>query len=144
MVNKMFDVNNIRKDFKILNQKENKLVYLDSASTTQKPSCVIDTLVNYYENYNANIHRGAYKLAEEATSAYESVREKVKTFFSVSKEEQVVFTRNTTESINLLAYTLGQSVLNDGDEVLLTEMEHHSNIIPWFIQKEKKNITIAI
>ncbi len=140
----MFDVDKIREDFPILEREVwngKPLVYLDNAATTQKPKAVIDALVNYYENYNANIHRGVHKLAEEATGAYEAVRDKVKTFVSCNDSSEVIFTRNTTESINLLAYSLGES-LNEGDEVLLTEMEHHSNIIPWYLLRDRKKINI--
>lgn len=140
----MFNVEKIRKDFPILEREiwdGKKLVYLDNAATTQKPKIVIDALVDYYENYNANIHRGVHKLAEEATGAYEDVRKKVKSFISCSDSSEVIFTRNTTESINLLAYSLGES-LDEGDEVLLTEMEHHSNIIPWYLLRNRKKIKI--
>ncbi len=141
----MFDVNKIRKDFKILNRKiwdGKPLIYLDNAATTQKPRVVIDSLVNYYENYNANIHRGVHKLAEEATDAYEEVREKVRAFIRATSDAEIIFTRNTTESINLLAYSLGESIVNEGDEILLSEMEHHSNIIPWYLLRERKKIII--
>jgi len=140
----LLDPNKIRKDFPILERKiwdVKSLVYLDNAATTQKPKVVIDALVEYYENCNANIHRGVHKLAEEATIAYESVREKVKNFISCSDSSEVIFTRNTTESINLLAYSLGSS-LNEGDEVLLTEMEHHSNIVPWYLLREREKINV--
>lgn len=140
----MFDVEKIRKDFPILERKiwnDKPLVYLDNAATTQKPKAVIESLVNYYENYNANIHRGVHKLAEEATSVYESVRDKVKSLVSCKDNSEVIFTRNTTESINLLAHSLSES-LNEGDEILLTEMEHHSNIIPWYLLRNRKKINI--
>ncbi|OGI06718.1 MAG: cysteine desulfurase [Candidatus Melainabacteria bacterium RIFCSPLOWO2_02_FULL_35_15] len=140
----MFDVEKIRKDFPILERKiwdDKPLVYLDNAATTQKPKAVIESLVNYYENYNANIHRGVHKLAEEATSVYELVRDKVKNLVSCKDNSEVIFTRNTTESINLLAHSLGES-LNEGDEILLTEMEHHSNIIPWYLLRNRKKINI--
>ena len=141
----MFDVQKIRKDFKILERKVwdgKPLVYFDNAATTQKPRIVIDSLKEYYENYNANIHRGVHKLAEEATNAYENVREKVKDFLGLTNEEAVIFTRNTTESINLLANSLGECFINEGDEILITEMEHHSNIIPWYLLRDKKNCKI--
>lgn len=141
----MFDVYKIRKDFPILNRKvwdSKQLAYLDNAATTQKPRVVIDELVRYYENYNANIHRGVHKLAEEATQAYEDVRNKVKLLLGTNNDTEVVFTRNTTESINLLANSLSRSFLKEGDEVLLTEMEHHSNIVPWFMLKEKNGIKV--
>ncbi len=140
----MFDVKKIRKDFKILNREiwdDKLLVYLDNAATTQKPNCVIDSIVNYYENYNANIHRGVHKLAEEATVAYENVREKVSRFINASDEDAVIFTRNATESMNLLAFCLGES-LKEGDEVIISEMEHHANIIPWYLLRDRKKITI--
>ncbi len=142
---KVFDVNKIRKDFKILERKiwDNKpLVYLDNAATTQKPNVVINSLVSYYENYNANIHRGVHKLAEEATTLYEDVRQKIKDFIDANSTAEIIFTRNTTESINLLAYCLDDSIIKDGDEILLTEMEHHSNIVPWYLLRDRRNITI--
>lgn len=141
----MFDVDKIRKDFPILDRKiwDNKpLVYLDNAATTQKPKSVINALVNYYENYNANIHRGVHKLAEEATAEYELVRGKVKELIKANDNVDVIFTRNTTESINLLAYCLGELLLTKGDEILLTEMEHHSNIVPWYMLRDKKNCIV--
>ena len=141
----MLDVNKIRKDFPILERKiwdGKSLVYFDNAATTQKPKIVIDALVNYYENYNANIHRGVHKLAEEATNTYEAVRQKVIDFIGAESDTEVVFTRNTTESINLLAYSLGDLLVNAGDEILLTEMEHHSNIIPWYLLRDRKKCQI--
>lgn len=140
----MLDVEKIRKDFKILERKiwdEKPLVYLDNAATTQKPKCVIDALVDYYENYNANIHRGVHKLAEEATSAYEEVRTKVSKFINASDDDAVIFTRNATESMNLIAFCLGES-LNEGDEVIVSEMEHHANIIPWYLLRDRKKIVV--
>ena len=122
----MLDVEKIRKDFPILDRKvwnDKPLVYLDNAATTQKPRAVIDALVNYYENYNANIHRGVHKLAEEATVAYEAVREKVKSLVGANNNQSVIFTRNTTESINLLAQCLGESLISHTDEILISEME---------------------
>ncbi|MBI3589970.1 MAG: cysteine desulfurase [Candidatus Melainabacteria bacterium] len=141
----MFDINKIRKDFPILERKitdGNKLIYFDNAATSQKPKVVIDSLVKYYENYNANIHRGVHKMAEEATCAYEEVRQKVKSFIGARNEDEVIFTRNTTESLNLLAYSLGELFVNEGDEILLSEMEHHSNIIPWYILRSRKKIKV--
>lgn len=140
----MVDVEKIRKDFKILERKiwdEKPLVYLDNAATTQKPKYVIDALVNYYENYNANIHRGVHKLAEEATSAYEEVRNKVAKFIGASDDDAVIFTRNATESMNLIAFCLGES-LNEGDEIIVSEMEHHANIIPWYLLRDRKKIVV--
>ena len=123
------DVENIRKDFPIF-QNNPELIFLDNASTTQKPQAVIDTLAYFYENYNSNIHRGIYKIAEKATEAYEKTRDKVASFIFAKDRESIVFTRGTTESINLVANSWGQ-ILKAGDEILISDMEHHSNIIPW-------------
>ncbi len=123
----------IREDFPILSRLVygRPLVYLDNAATSQKPRQVIDALVRYYESYNANIHRAVHCLGEEATNAYEETRAKVAAFINAPSPECVIFTRNTTESINLVAYTWGRANLREGDEILLTQMEHHSNLIPW-------------
>jgi len=135
------DIENIRKDFPILKRKvrDNKpLVYLDNASTTQKPKQVIDALTNYYNNYNANIHRSVYSIAEEATEAYEKVRDKVAKFLNISKREEIIFVRGTTEGINLVAYAWGRKHIKEGDIIVTTEYEHHSNIVPWqLLVKEK-------
>ena len=134
-------IENIRKDFPILKRKvrDNKpLVYLDNASTTQKPKQVIDALTNYYNNYNANIHRSVYSIAEEATEAYEKVRDKVAKFLNISKREEIIFVRGTTEGINLVAYAWGRKHIKEGDVIVTTEYEHHSNIVPWqLLVKEK-------
>lgn len=134
-------IENIRKDFPILKRKvrDNKpLVYLDNASTTQKPKQVIDALTNYYNNYNANIHRSVYSIAEEATEAYERVRDKVAKFLNISKREEIIFVRGTTEGINLVAYAWGRKHIKEGDIIVTTEYEHHSNIVPWqLLVKEK-------
>jgi len=129
----MLDTTRIRRDFPILSRTMHgkPLVYLDNAATTQKPRQVIDALVNYYSRYNANIHRGLYALAEEATAAYEAVREQTAQFIGAPSARGVVFTRNATEGINLMANAWGRSNLRAGDEILLTEMEHHSNLVPW-------------
>ena len=131
----IFNIENIRKDFPIF-QNNSDLVFLDNASTTQKPQSVINTLTHYYENYNSNIHRGIYSIAEKATAAYEETRDKVAAFIGAEDRRSIVFTRGTTESINLVANSWGQN-LKPGDEVLITEMEHHSNIIPWQLICEK-------
>jgi len=127
------DAKKIRKDFPILQRKISgkQLVYLDNAATSQKPRVVIDALTNYYESYNANIHRGIHTLAEEATDAYESVRETVRGFIDAEHTHEIVFTRNSTEAINLVAYSWGNANILPGDEIVLTAMEHHSNLIPW-------------
>ena len=131
----MFDIETVRKDFPILNRKVHgnvPLVYLDNAATTQKPRQVIDALVDYYENHNANIHRGIHTLAEEATTAYEAVRGKVSRFIkSPYGDEAIVFVRNTTEAINLVAHGWGRKFIEPGDEIVLSIAEHHSNMIPW-------------
>jgi cysteine desulfurase/selenocysteine lyase len=124
------DAKKIREDFPIFRNNPD-LVFLDNASTTQKPQTVINTLSHYYENYNSNIHRGIYQIAEQATAAYEKTRDKVTEFIGAGDRRSIVFTKGTTESINLVANSWGGQNLNPGDEVLITEMEHHSNIIPW-------------
>ena len=131
------DVDKIRKDFPIFANNPG-LVFLDNASTTQKPQSVIDTLNHYYENYNSNIHRGIYQIAEKATAAYEETRKKAAHFIGAEETRSIVFTKGTTEGINLVANSWGYSNLNAGDEVLITEMEHHSNIIPWQLICERK------
>ncbi len=138
------DVTAIRKDFPILERKVygKPLVYLDNAATSQKPRRVIDALVNYYENYNANIHRAVHCLGEEATAAYEEARAKVAKFINAPSPECIIFTRNTTESINLVAYTWGRANVHEGDEILLTQMEHHSNLIPWQRLAAEKGATV--
>ena len=132
-VRSMFDVASIREDFPILQRQVHgkPLVYLDNAATTQKPRAVIEALVHFYEHHNANIHRAIHALGEEATSAYEETRAKVARFINAPQPECIVFTRNTTEAINLVAYTWGRENIGPGDEIVLTEMEHHSNLVPW-------------
>ncbi|MCH8052030.1 MAG: cysteine desulfurase [Chloroflexi bacterium] len=138
------DVNAIRSDFPILEREVygKRLVYLDNAATSQKPRQVIDALVRYYETYNANIHRAVHALGEEATAAYEEAREKVARFIGAPSSESVVFTRNTTEAINLVAYAWGRANVGEGDEIILTQMEHHSNLIPWQQLAAEKGATI--
>jgi len=129
----MFDVKRIRQDFPILSRTVHgkPLVYLDNAATTQKPHQVIDALTDYYRRYNANIHRGLHTLSEEATAAYEGVRERTARFLNAPGADHIVFTRNATEAINLFANAWGRANLRLGDEILLSEMEHHSNLVPW-------------
>ena len=129
----MFDVNKLRQDFPILQQTVNgkPLVYLDNAATSQKPLSVINTLDEYYREYNANIRRGIHTLSEKATAKYEETRKKVARFINAPSASGVIFTRNTTEGINLVAYSWARKNLEPGDEILLTEMEHHSNLVPW-------------
>ena len=123
----------IRKDFPLINQiiDGKPLVYLDSAATTQKPQVVIDSLSEYYSKYNANIHRGIYQIAEKATLEFEAVRDRVTSFINAEDRAEIIFTKGTTESINLVAYSWGRKFLKPGDEILITEMEHHSNNVPW-------------
>jgi len=132
-VRSIFDVASVREDFPILQRQVHgkPLVYLDNAATTQKPRAVIEALVHFYEHHNANIHRAIHALGEEATSAYEETRAKVAQFINAPRPECIVFTRNTTEAINLVAYAWGRQNLGPGDEIVLTEMEHHSNLVPW-------------
>jgi cysteine desulfurase/selenocysteine lyase len=132
---------NIRKDFPILERtvRENKnLVYLDNASTTQKPNQVIDAINDYYRNHNANIHRAVYALAEEATELYEKTRDKVANFINVKNRVEIIFVRGTTEAINLVAYAWGRDHLKEGDIIVTTEYEHHSNIVPWQLLTQEK------
>jgi cysteine desulfurase/selenocysteine lyase len=142
IINKtIYDVDKIRKDFPILESiiHGKPLCYLDNAATTQKPKSVIDSDVNYYTHLNANIHRGVHYLSEAATKAYEEARIKVQKFINASSEKEIIFTKGTTESINLVAQTLGRSILKEGDEIIISTMEHHSNIVPWqLIASEKK------
>ena len=129
----MVDSKRIRQDFPILSRTVHgkPLVYLDNAATTQKPRQVIDALTNYYTRYNANIHRGLHTLSEEATAAYEAVREQTARFIHAPSSRSIVFTRNATEAINLIANAWGRKFLKAGDQILLSEMEHHSNLVPW-------------
>ena len=139
------NVEDIRKDFPILSREIKPgipLIYLDSAATSQKPKSVIDAMSAYYEGSNANIHRGIHALAEEATQAYENARERIANFIHAPSPEQLIFTRNTTESINLVAYSWGRKNLASGDHILLTEMEHHSNLIPWQILASDLNLEL--
>jgi cysteine desulfurase/selenocysteine lyase len=136
----------IRRDFPILRRKvgDNRtLVYLDNAATTQKPSSVIDVIHDYYSNYNANIHRTVHQLGEEATIAYEKTREKVAKFINARSEEEIIFTRNATEAINLVSHTWGRQHVGSGDSIIISEMEHHSNIVPWQILKMEKDADLC-
>ncbi len=126
----MFNVKNIRNDFPIFSNQADDFVYLDSSATTLKPKRVIDAVTNYYTNYSANVHRSIYKMGEKATAAYEGSRKKVADFIK-AESNSIIFTKGTTESINLVAYAWARKNLKEGDEILLTEMEHHSNLIPW-------------
>src|SRR3989338_4487147 len=138
------DARKIRKDFPILNQMvHNKpLVYLDNAATSQKPRAVIEALCKYYEEYNANVHRGIHALAEAATYAFENARNKVATFINAPSPNTVIFTRNTTESINTVAQAWGRANVKKGDEILITHMEHHSNFVPWLRLSQETGATL--
>ncbi|MEI6221828.1 MAG: cysteine desulfurase [bacterium] len=135
------NIQTIRKQFPILDRviHDYPLVYLDNAATTQKPYSVLGTLDHYYQHYNANIHRGIHTLAEEATAAYELARDKTQRFINAPKREEIIFVRNTTEAINLIAYTWAEQNIGEGDEILISELEHHSNIIPWQLVAKRKN-----
>ncbi len=140
------DVYKIRNHFPILNRevKGKPLVYLDNAATTQKPQAVIDALVNYYSDFNANIHRGIHSLAEEATAAFEKTRDAAKQFINAPTREQIIFTRGATEGINLVAYTWGRQNIQAGDELIISAMEHHSNIVPWQMLCEEKGAVLKV
>ena len=140
-----FDVEHLRQDFPILGREVRpgvKLIYLDSTATSQKPEVVIESMNTYYRRSNANIHRGVHTLAEEATAQYELARTKIAKFINAASPHEVIYTRNTTESINLVAYTWARTNLKSGDVVLLTEMEHHSNLVPWQILASEKGIRL--
>ena len=139
------DVNNIRKQFPIFERETSDgvpLIYLDSTATSQKPLAVIDAMDKFYRCSNANIHRGVHTLAEEATAMYEGAREKIANFINAESAREVIYTRNTTESINLVAYSWARANLKQGDLVILTEMEHHSNIVPWHILQAERGIEL--
>ncbi|MFH2036150.1 MAG: cysteine desulfurase [Candidatus Zixiibacteriota bacterium] len=130
-----FSPNCIKGDFPILSRKINgkRLVYLDSAATTQKPRVVIEAISDYYHNHNANVHRGLHTLAEEATTAYEATRDKIATFIGGVKREEIIYTRNTTDSINLVAQSWGYANIKKGDRIVISQMEHHANLVPWIV-----------
>ena len=138
------DLTRVRADFPILSREihGSPLIYLDSAATSQKPQTVIDTLVNFYRHTNANVHRGVYALSAQATDLYEGVRNKVSRFIGNESAEEIIFTRNATESINLVALSWGAANLKAGDEILLSEMEHHSNLVPWFLLARRTGAVI--
>jgi len=140
----MFDVNSIRKDFPILDSLVygKPLVYLDNGATTQKPQCVIDTLTDGYLHHNANVHRGVHFLSQDATDLHENSRCTVQAFINAESSDEIIFTRGTTESINLVAFSFGEAFLHDGDEVIVTDMEHHSNIVSWQLVQKRKGIVI--
>ena len=140
----MYNINKVREDFPILQREVygKPLVYLDNAATTQKPLCVLDAMREEYMNVNANVHRGVHYLSQQATDLHEAAREKVCQFINAEKTEEIVFTRGTTEAINLVASTFCESQMKAGDEVIVTDMEHHSNIVPWQLQSMKRGIIV--
>lgn len=143
---KTYDVEKIRNDFPILKTTVHgkPLVYLDNAATTQKPQYVIDKENNYYKKYNANIHRGVHALSQEATEAFEESRIIVKKFINALGKNEIIFTRGTTESVNLVASTYGRENINEGDEIIISHMEHHSNIVPWQMLCQEKNAKLRV
>ncbi len=138
------DVTTVKKDFPILDRTvhSKRLVYLDSASSSQKPTCVLDAMTSYYETTHANVHRGVYEIAEEATRVYEKARADLARFIGASTPDEIVFTKNVTEAINLVAYSWGRANLAAGDVVVLTEMEHHANLVPWLALKAERGIEL--
>ena len=140
----MYDINKVREDFPILSREVygKPLVYLDNAATTQKPLCVLDAMREEYLNVNANVHRGVHYLSQQATDLHEAAREKVRQFINASKTEEIIFTRGTTEAINLVASSFCENQMKEGDEVLVSDMEHHSNIVPWQLQAMKRGIVV--
>lgn len=142
----MIDIQTIRKDFLILNQKiyNHQLVYFDNAATTQKPQIVIDTTNEYYHKYNSNIHRGVHYLSEKMTEAYESARKTVKNFINAKFQHEIIFTSGTTESVNLVAFAFGERFILKDDEIIISQHEHHSNIVPWQMMCERKGAKIKV
>jgi cysteine desulfurase/selenocysteine lyase len=140
----MYDIKKIREDFPILSREVygKPLIYLDNAATTQKPLCVLDAMRDEYLNVNANVHRGVHYLSQQATDLHEAARERVRRFINAKKTEEVIFTRGTTEAINLVASTFCDSQMQAGDEVLVSDMEHHSNIVPWQLQAQRRGIVV--
>src|SRR3989304_4466374 len=141
-----FDVNKIRDDFPLLHQKMNgmPLVYLDNAATTQKPRVVIDRIIKYYADENSNVHRGVYQLSMDATQDYEDSREIIKNFINARNSHEIIFTKGTTEAINLVASSFGRKFIRVGDEIIISAMEHHSNIVPWQLLCEEKGAALRI
>lgn len=140
------DLNKIREDFPILSRTvyNRPLVYLDNGATTQKPRCVVDAITDEYYSVNANVHRGVHFLSQQATELHEASRETVRKFINARSTNEIVFTRGTTESINLLAYSFGEAMMKEGDEVIISTMEHHSNIVPWQLLAERKGIKLRV
>ena len=142
----MYDIQKIREDFPILARKvyDNPLVYLDNAATTQKPLCVLDAMREEYLNVNANVHRGVHYLSQQATDLHEAARERVRAFINAANTQEIIFTRGTTEGLNLVASSFCEALMHEGDEVIISAMEHHSNIVPWQLQAAKRGISIRV
>ena len=142
----MFDVNKIREEFPILNQEVHKrpLVYLDNGATTQKPRVVTEAILDYYNQRNSNIHRGIHFLSGQATDDYENARVRIKDFINAKKKEEVIFTNGTTSSLNMLAFSFGEQYLSEGDNIIVSEMEHHANIVPWQMLCERKKVELRV
>ena len=140
-----FDSYSIRQDFPVLTRSNRgkPLVYLDNAATSQKPQCVIDAVGHYYANTNSNVHRGVYELAEQAEVLYQNARDNVAEWLNVSSDE-IIFTRGATESLNLIAHSYARTILNEGDVIILSEMEHHANIVPWQMVAEQTGAIIEV
>ena len=143
---RIFQVEAVRKDFPVLRQTVNgkPLVWLDNAATTQKPQSVIDSISDFYENYNSNIHRGAHTLAAHATEAYENAREKVRRLINASSKDEIIYIRGTTEGINLISNTFGKQQVGRGDEIIVSELEHHANIVPWQMLAQDKGASLRV
>lgn len=146
LTKKIFDVGKVRRDFPILHREINSmpLVYLDNAATSQKPVSVINVISDYYKNYNANIHRGVYSISVEASNAYDDAKNKVKDFINAAESREIVFTRGTTEAINLVAYSYGRTNIGEGDEIVISAMEHHANIVPWQVLRDEKKAKLKV
>ena len=140
------EVESLREDFPILKQRVhgNPLVYLDNAATSQKPKEVIDAIADYYSSYNSNVHRGVHRLSEQATEAYEGTREVIRDFINASDQREIIFVRGTTEGINLVSNSFGNAFIHEGDEIIISEMEHHSNIVPWQILCQEKKAELKV
>ncbi|MBO20665.1 MAG: cysteine desulfurase CsdA [Chloroflexi bacterium] len=141
-----FDVNKVRQDFPLLNQQVNgnPLVYLDNGATSQKPQSVIDAIVSYYTTTNSNVHRGVHTMSQQATDHYEGARTKIRRFINAGEDHEIIFTRNTTESINLVAHSYARQNVRPGDDIIVSNMEHHSNIVPWQMVCEEKGANLKV
>jgi cysteine desulfurase/selenocysteine lyase len=140
------DISEIRADFPILDRKvyEKQLVYFDNGATTQKPQCVIDAMNDVYTTYNSNIHRGVHLLSDLSSEAYENARETVRSFINAEKKEEIIFTSGTTGSINGIAFSFGERYINTGDEIIISHLEHHANIVPWQMMCERKGALLRV